>query len=147
MVSVSKSGKLDITWVADYETGNKIVDNDHKQIFELVKKVLDNAFENRTEKVNTSIEFLAQYVLQHFANEEKLMDESNYPEAATHKALHSAFVKSVVALQEKVKKEGDTLNIGMEINTTVIGWLMDHVLGRDKLLAGHYKEWQKAQGK
>ncbi|MCL2215958.1 MAG: bacteriohemerythrin [Defluviitaleaceae bacterium] len=130
-----------MVWSSKYETGNEIVDNDHKEIFGLVKKVLDEAFANRKEKVDTSITFLVEYTLRHFNNEERLMEMFDYPadEADIHKKQHSNFAKSVTALHEKIREQGDTMDIGIEVNNTIVDWLIKHVLGSDMLLAIHCK--------
>jgi len=132
-----------MVWSAEYETGNALVDSDHKQIFELVKNVLDGAYLNRKEKVDMAIGFLAEYTLRHFANEEKLMKESSYPEMEEHKRQHTEFAASVVALQEKVKNEGDTMDLSIAVNRAVVDWLVKHVIGSDKKFTAHYKKWSK----
>ena len=133
-----------MVWTKSYETGNSIVDKEHKEIFALVSKVLDNAFANRKEKINASIDFLTKYVFEHFSNEERLMNESDYPETEEHKKQHSDFTQSIGKLKEKIKIEGDTMEIGIEVNETIVDWLIEHVLGSDKKLANYYKQWQNA---
>jgi len=49
----------------------------HRQIFDLVQKVLDATFENRRDKMDTIMDFLVNYTVKHFENEECLMEESN----------------------------------------------------------------------
>ena len=133
-------------WNPSYETGNITVDNEHKEIFALVQKVLDVGFTNRKEKIDTAINFLADYTVKHFSHEENLMNQSQYPGSAQHKEEHKAFVQSVVALKERIMREGDSMQLGVEINETVVNWLITHVLGSDKDLADHYKKWQTTQG-
>ncbi|MCL2839671.1 MAG: bacteriohemerythrin [Defluviitaleaceae bacterium] len=130
-------------WAEAYETGNALVDNDHKEIFGLVAKVLNDAFESRKEKIDQSIQFLVSYTLQHFVNEEKLMEESGYFERKAHKEEHSGFVKRVGALQESILEKGNSIDVSIEINKTIVDWLVDHVLGSDKKFADHYKAWKR----
>ena len=132
-----------MVWSVKYETGNDLVDNDHKEIFKLVKNVLNETFTNRKEKVDTAISFLVEYTLRHFNNEERLMAESDYPKAAEHKLQHSQFADSVVALHEKIRTEGDTMDMSIAINKTIVDWLVEHVMGSDMMLAAHYKKWKR----
>jgi len=130
-------------WKKSYETGNTVVDSEHKEIFTLVQKVMDATFTSRKEKVNTAVDFLTSYTLKHFSHEERLMQESAYPDMQKHKAQHKAFAESVGVLVQKINASGETLQLSNEINTVVVDWLIDHVLGSDMLLTVHYRDWQK----
>ena len=144
-------------WNNSYETGNEIVDNDHKEIFALVEKVLSSSFTSRREKVATAVDFLANYTVSHFQNEEKLMDESDYPLTAEHKKQHADFLEVAMSLKQQFSDEGfsigeltddtDILHFSLEINKTVVGWLTEHVIGSDRNLANHYRLWLEKQGK
>jgi len=127
-------------WHKSYETGNKVVDNDHKEIFDMVNKLINISFQNQRENYTSTIDYLSKYVLRHFANEEGIMDESDYPRSEEHKRQHSDFVKVVTQLRERL--DANESDIGLEINQTIVDWLSDHVLGSDKALADHYRAWQ-----
>jgi len=130
-------------WNNSYATGNVLVDSEHKEIFVLVQKVLDATFTSRKEKIDTAINFLVNYTLKHFGHEERMMQESAYPQMSQHKTQHKNFAESVTAMKQKIEKLGDTLQVSNEINSTVVDWLVEHVMGSDMHLAAHYKEWQK----
>ena len=134
---------MGIQWSKEYETGHEIVDREHKDIFALVQMVFDISPASRKEKIDEAINFLAEYTVRHFQHEESLMEQSSYPKTAEHKQQHKDFVQSVVALQERVKSEGNTMRVHIDVNQTVVDWLITHVLGSDKLLADHYKAWKK----
>ena len=129
-------------WNKNLETGNEIVDNQHKEIFKLVQDVLDSdAFENRQEKVEAALNFLAKYAVMHFASEEKLMQECNYPEYVSHKAMHDNFVKEVSEFVLSFEKDGESVDVSDVITNFVYSWLIEHVMHSDKKMAGFYKEW------
>jgi hemerythrin-like metal-binding protein len=137
-------------WNSSYETGNEIVDNDHKEIFGLVQQVLSSSTLSRKDKVETAINFLADYVVRHFANEERLMDECSYPDSQIHKLEHANFLGVAVELKEKFTKgdlvfgenpENDELHLSLEINKTVVGWLSRHIMGSDRKMAHYYRDW------
>ncbi|MCL2839635.1 MAG: hemerythrin family protein [Defluviitaleaceae bacterium] len=149
-------------WNETFATGNETVDADHKEIFELVEQVMSTSFKNKKEKVKTSIEFLADYVVRHFATEEGLMDESDYPHTETHKKEHADFLKVATKLHEdfvndnyalgeeegkgEIETEAQVLHLSLEINKTVVAWLTKHVMGSDRALADHYKKWVAENG-
>ena len=133
-------------WNKNYETGNATVDDQHKEIFRLVQQVLDSdAFVNRKEKIETAMGFLSEYAVKHFASEEALMRESDYPAYEQHKVQHEGFVKEVVAFVSRFKQEGDTISISETINNFVVAWLKGHIMGSDKAMADHYKGWVAAK--
>jgi len=131
-------------WRSTYETGNEIVDNDHKEIFKMVEKILEDNFKDRPDKIRTSVDFLANYTVRHFGNEERLMDESAYPKTDAHKKQHSDFLQRVGLFIEKIKSDVESVNFSMEINKVIVDWLAEHVMGSDKDLADHYKSWAVA---
>ena len=133
-------------WSNEFETGNANVDEQHKELFNLVQQVLDaDAFVNTKENVETVIGFLTNYAVRHFATEETLMIESNYPEYDKHKALHDDFVKDVVAFVNRLKVEGDTISIKDTMNNFVVVWLKEHIMGSDKAMAEYYKKWEASE--
>ena len=133
-------------WNKNLETGNSVVDEQHKEIFTLVQKVLDaEAFSNRKERTETAMGFLADYAVRHFASEEELMTESDYPQYNTHKEQHDSFVRDVVDFIGLYQREGDTVAVSETINNFVLTWLKEHIMGSDKTMADYYKEWEASQ--
>ncbi|MCL2199159.1 MAG: bacteriohemerythrin [Defluviitaleaceae bacterium] len=142
-------------WKDEYATGHKLVDNDHKEIFNLVAEVLESSIKGSKEKNETAINFLAQYVVSHFAREEALMKESDYPRTTEHTQEHKDFMEVAVKLKEDFDDGGyafgelemhpDTMHLSKVINDIVVGWLLIHVMGSDKDLATHYRTWADAQ--
>jgi len=118
-----------------------MVDKDHKEIFGLVGELLEDKFDSRAERINTAIKFLIDYVSKHFAREERLMDESNYPQAAFHKKEHSDFARVAVELSKKVEGNLENIDLSLEVNNVIVAWLTKHVMGSDKSLAQHYQSW------
>ena len=128
-------------WNAKYETGNTQVDDEHKEIFKLVGDVMDANLTSHETKIESTMDFLANYTVNHFKHEENLMEESNYPDMPIHKKQHDDFVIEVLALRERVKNESDSSKSNSDIKKVVINWLTDHVLGSDKVMADYYRKW------
>ena len=133
---------MKLQWSKDYELGHQVIDAEHKEIFALVQNVFDIKTGTRKEKVDEIVSFLINYTVQHFRNEENLMAQSAYPQTELHKKQHSDFAQAATDLHKRIMDEGDTISISVEVNKTVVDWLITHVLGSDKLLADHYKQWK-----
>ena len=128
-------------WNSNYETGNALVDSEHKEIFGMVDKLLADAFKSRTDKIKSTLDFLAGYVVRHFDHEERLMDESGYPNAGVHISQHRDFVKTVGELMERIEGNLDSIDFSLEVNKVIVDWLAEHVMGSDKALADYYRCW------
>ena len=128
-------------WNDNYKVGNELVDNDHKEIFGMVDRLLADNFDGRPDKIMTVVGFLVDYVARHFENEEKLMSESGYQRMPEHIKQHRAFVKTVEAFVAKIEGDLDNINLSMEINEVIVDWLAEHVMISDKVMIDHYKKW------
>ena len=128
-------------WNNNYLVGNEIVDNDHKEIFGMVDRLLEDDFAGRPEKIKTIVDFLVGYVARHFKNEEKLMAESGYRRMPEHVKQHEDFVKTVEVFATKVSGDLDNINLSMQVNEVIVDWLAEHVMISDKAMIDHYKKW------
>ena len=128
-------------WNSNYEIGNDVVDGEHKEIFGMVDKLLADDFTGRPDKIKSTIDFLAGYVVRHFDYEERLMEESDYPGTDTHVKQHRDFVKTVEALVERLEANLDSIDLSLEVNKVIVDWLAGHVMGSDKALVDHYRVW------
>ena len=128
-------------WNESYAVGNEIVDNDHKELFGLVDRLLEDNFEGRPDKIKTIVDFFVGYVARHFQNEEKLMIESGYRYMHEHVKQHDAFVKTVETFAKKIEGNLDNINLSMEVNEAIVDWLAEHVMISDKAMIDHYKKW------
>ena len=128
-------------WSSNYEIGNALVDGENKEIFGMVDKLLADDFTGRADKIKSTIDFLAGYVVRHFDHEEELMDESSYPDKDTHVNQHRDFVKTVGELVERIENNLDSIDFSLEVNKVIVDWLAEHVMGSDKAMIDHYRAW------
>jgi len=133
---------IQLIWKKDYETNNQLVDGQHKEIFRLVQQVLDiDAFSGRQEKIETALNFLADYVVRHFSSEEELMKESGYPDMEKHVEEHKTLITEVGKFMEVYSEKGGIISVSNSMNNLVISWLDTHIKGSDKEMATYYRQW------
>ena len=71
------------------ETGNATIDQEHRELIRAVNKLLDACSEGKGRaSMNETIQFLNQYVNQHFSHEEQLQKQSGYPGMPAHRIFH-----------------------------------------------------------
>lgn len=84
------------TWSDDLTSGDEGVDNDHKNLLDLIN-ALYAAIKNDSESkiVHDTFNKLKAYTLQHFADEESVMERTDYPEIEAHRIEHQQFLERV----------------------------------------------------
>ena len=128
-------------WNSNYVIGNTLVDSEHKEIFEMVERLIAGDFKGRPDKIMTTVNFLMDYVKRHFDHEKRLMDESDYPQTDEHVKQHIDFVRVVTQLAEKIEGNLNSIDISLEVNTVIVNWLAEHVMGSDRIMIDHYRTW------
>ena len=123
-------------WTSSLETGIPKIDEQHKELFHRVDLLMDTKNQSSLQE---TIDFLGQYVVNHFSDEQAMHSGSNYPKAAAHKQMHTAFIATFKELKQKFASSDHNLAMIMEINKVVIGWLKDHIMRHDKEFADYYK--------
>ncbi|MBI5189225.1 MAG: hemerythrin family protein [Nitrospirae bacterium] len=122
-----------IRWTDELATGHAVVDEQHREIFRRVDTLIEACKSGKgREEVGGMVEFLAEYVVDHFKTEEKLQRESGYPEYHAHKAMHDQFLGQVVSLRERFDAEGPTITMVLNTNRVVVDWLNQHIKQSDK---------------
>jgi len=125
-------------WDVKLETGVDRIDNQHRELCRLVDVVLERG----AEKIDETIKFLGDYVVQHFADEEALQVASQYPALPEHKILHTDFIKVFLDLKSQLNSAENVEDRGiaiLTINGTVVDWLKNHIMIHDR----HFAEWYK----
>jgi hemerythrin-like metal-binding protein len=86
------------------------------------------------EELLRMMHFLGEYAQNHFADEERIMDEHACPSRAANKAAHLKFLHRYGDLLEKVKKEGASTSVLLEIKDMLGDWLKNHICKVDTKL-------------
>ena len=82
-------GLVHIDWNESYDVGVKEMNEQHKKLFSFINVLSDVVgIENRKHTIGKVIDELVNYTVTHFAAEEKLMLENDYPEYEYHKETH-----------------------------------------------------------
>ncbi len=122
-------------WKPALSVGVNDIDDQHKELFARVNKLLDATSQGKgKEEIGKIIDFLGAYVVTHFGTEEKYMLRLQYPHLSSHKAQHQQFLSEFSALKERFEKEGATSQLVILIQRRVCDWLMTHIGGTDKML-------------
>jgi len=127
-------------WDSSLETGYEKVDNQHKQLLTAVNNLMEASASGKGDNaVMETLEFLTGYAVKHFADEEKLQVEFDYPDYLNHRRIHDDFKGVVGELTNRVIKEGPTADLIEEVSSTIGSWILNHIRGDDFRMAAFVK--------
>jgi len=145
LLTLSSEGPyMDIAkWNKSYETGNKVVDAQHQQLFRMVNALHAAILENRSKDLlMPTLEKLANYTIEHFHSEEALMAEVNYPALAVHKWKHEDLTHEVEELVGKYKSGQVVLTV--TLSNFLANWLQHHIKEDDMDLVRYLQAQAKS---
>ena len=91
------------------------------------------------EEVTKIVQYLTDYVVLHFGNEERYMAKYAYSSASAHKAQHEQFVKNFLKLKDRLLMEGINPQLAEETKELCVSWLINHIKYSDRALGGYLK--------
>lgn len=127
-------------WNPSLETGYDKIDNQHKQLIAAVNNLVEASKSGRgNNAVMETLDFLTGYTVKHFADEEQLQCDYEYPDYFNHKLLHDQFKIQVGEMTAQVVKYGPTAEIIYTVSAAVGSWLLNHIRGDDFKMAAFVK--------
>ncbi|OKP94877.1 bacteriohemerythrin [Paenibacillus sp. P46E] len=124
-----------INWKDSYDIGVEKIDCQHRQLLVKLNEFFDACTNQQgKEKIEETLKFLKDYTLEHFGDEEKLMQDIDFPELTEHRKTHAEFVQTVLDLEESIKTKGISVLSTIKLNRTLTDWLLNHINKCDKLI-------------
>lgn len=127
-------------WSPKYTVNHPVMDEHHHKLFKLIDRLSEALIERKEKEViGETLSSLIDYTKMHFAAEEQLMRQANFPGLPQHKEAHDRLVAQVQEFQRRYK-EGDSA-VTAEISQFLMSdWLVKHILGMDELYAPYFKK-------
>jgi len=120
-----------LLWKDDYSVGNEELDKHHKQLFALMDQLSALLTKDDVdEELTTILKELIAYTDFHFKAEERLMQASNYPLYADHKAKHEDLIKQITNISNN--KTASIYDVLDDTFLLVNQWLVHHIMNEDK---------------
>ena len=120
-----------VTWNDTWVVGVQEIDAQHKHLVSLLNDLHEAMKQGKGSDIMKNIlGSLIQYTKAHFAAEERLMQQSKYPDIVAHKHEHVLLTEKVVAFQNDF--EAGRIGIGVEVMQFLGDWLRGHIRGTDK---------------
>ncbi len=127
-------------WDEDLNTGYRKIDVQHQEIFKQFDIVMNSLKNGKgKEVIEKTLNFMENYIVEHFHEEEKLQLASGYPMYSRHKSFHDNFIKELQSLRKKYKEDGASSPVAIKLNSMLMGWFRNHINKMDKEVARHVK--------
>ena len=130
---------MTIEWKPELALGHAQIDADHRELFRRTDALVEALTRGERSEVALLFEFLQEYVVRHFGEEERLMRESAFGGARVHEAAHARFVRELAELRALFDQAGATPGIAVRTSTWVVDWLERHIAGVDQAFAAHLR--------
>ena len=126
---------MGIKWRESLSIGLEEIDSQHKELLQRFDVLLTACEEGKgIQELKKTLDFLDEYVLLHFNDEEVLQRLHAYPDYAEHRKEHETFISRIMRLREEIDKDGVALHHLIETNDLMFKWLISHISKADKAL-------------
>lgn len=131
-------------WKDKYMLGVPLIDEQHQELFRRVTDFVETVrkpipWEQKTGQVSQTLDFMKQYVITHFRDEEQLQRELGYPEQAEHQKIHQSMVAYVAGVAKEFEEKGYQEQLMQQFAGKLLAWLINHVASEDQKIADYVK--------
>ncbi|MCI4626094.1 MAG: bacteriohemerythrin [Candidatus Magnetoovum sp. WYHC-5] len=122
-------------WTEQLAVGVDIIDNQHKELFDRVNKLID-AFNEEIDEgiVRELLDFLGTYVDEHFSFEQDLMKHYNYNDIDIHVFSHKLFTENMAKIKKEILTNGVNYVLTQHLQDHLCDWLINHIYKEDRKL-------------
>jgi hemerythrin len=138
-----------LEWSEKFETGHSLIDTQHRMLISYINR-LEEMSQNRApskgdiELFSRFIEFLEDYVVMHFGEEEERMICFRCPAYKDNKRAHTEFLDFFQTFKRQFEVEGYRLEVVRELYEACVAWVQRHILRIDVQLRPCQKPFYKS---
>lgn len=135
---------MSLIWDSRMTTGVDKIDNQHKELFDRINKLVTamKSGKGKDEVINT-LDFLEEYVIRHFNDEEELQKQNNYPKYEIQHKEHEELKKSLKELRKIFETTGVSAIFVITVQQKISSWCRKHIIELDKDLGDFLLEKSK----
>lgn len=124
-----------IPWMTAYEIKVAEIDEQHRELFRMFNELMDAVWDGKSkEAVKELLDFTANYAVDHFATEEKYMQQYGFLGFIGHKKLHDDFTADVVKFLKEYDSKGTSTEMVVSVITNLGNWTREHIRATDQEL-------------
>ncbi|WP_429071615.1 bacteriohemerythrin [Aeromonas dhakensis] len=141
---VSKAGSASqdqelLHWNEAFMVQVPSMDNQHLGLFEAMNRLYQAVIDKSPAQLRKQrLDELLKLAIQHFADEEQVMEQVGYPELRRHKEEHARLLAELDTLMQRNGPDDEEFN--MELLVFLKNWLLNHISKVDKQYSGSLRQ-------
>jgi len=125
-----------IKWRDSYSVGVEEMDAEHEMLVGIVNELFTIVRNHGHAKDSEiCIDKLIQYTQKHFANEEKMLEETGFPLVHDHTKIHGNLLNTVTIFKGRITDKEEMVT--EELYLFLRDWLLTHILEEDMKYKEH----------
>lgn len=125
-------------WNQKYSVGIPSIDAQHQNLFAVAHELYKAMSAGQGKfALSRILDRLVQYTVVHFAHEERLMRQNDYPNLAQHQEEHAALTRQVLQFQTDFRAGRVAMTV--QLLNFLKTWLEQHIQGSDQAYAACLK--------
>ena len=124
---------MGLNWDNDLSTGIENIDNQHKELFDRINQLLLAMKEGKArDEIMQTLNFLEEYVIKHFTEEEMIQKKNDYPKYNIQHEQHEQFKNELKKLRETFASKGTSSLLVLNVQKEMSTWWRNHITELDK---------------
>src|SRR5512133_1034359 len=108
--------RMAVQWTQDLATDIRDIDEQHRDLFANVAALRDSMRLGSAAGAARTINFLERYTVDHFATEERWMEQTGYPDLPAHRAAHQALLAEFTKRKAVFTRNGATASLVLDLS-------------------------------
>ena len=132
-----------VEWTERLSVGVAEIDEQHRELYRRINLFLQSLAEKRgKDELRPLVAYLEEYVREHFAAEQQMMELSGYAHLGDHMIAHHWFEDEYRRLVEHLDKDGVTLGIARDLVGLLVTWLDSHLETTDRQFGSYLARYR-----
>lgn len=120
-----------VTWTPEMSVSSATMDQQHQRLIDIINRYHDALEAGAShEQLMTVFKEVIAYAQQHFRDEERLMEQQQYPNLQRHRLIHQNLTQRIGEFVAAMDKR--QAGVEKEIQFFLKSWLTAHIVGIDK---------------
>ena len=124
---------MNLTWNDSLSIGVDGIDTQHKELINRIEKFFVSIEDTKcSEEIIETLDFLEEYVIKHFTEEEEIQIKTNYPLIDIQQIQHEHFINELKEFRRVFESHGASTVLALNIHKSLVDWLKNHIMNLDK---------------
>ena len=125
-------------WDEKMLIGIPVIDDQHRNLVNALNELIVACSNNHgQDSIKKTLLFVVDYIKVHFADEEKIQIEYDYPYLNDHRKLHNDFISTIATVIKDYERDHLANELIANTNMILINWITEHIYTEDKKIGDY----------